>query len=174
VGLRQLVPLADATPGPSPRPIDIGLARIQPLICYEALFPGYTSRGARLSGDPAQLIVNISNDAWFGKTSGPWQHHNQARYRAIEENLPMIRATPTGISSVIDKYGRISSGNRLGQGGMGTVDAVVYVNNRKDVASLNDVHSPPPYEWIRGWGFLAMLALSCLISLLFYRRVHKK
>lgn len=174
LGLRQLVPLPDATPGPKPQPIDIGLARIQPLICYEALFPGYTARGARLSGAPAQLIVNISNDAWFGKTSGPWQHDNQARYRAIEERLPMIRSTPTGVSSVIDKYGRVESGNRLGQDVAGIVDATVYIEPRKDVSLSNDVHPTGSYTWWRTWGFVVMLGASCLISLSFYGHKQKK
>ncbi len=48
----------------------------------------------------------MSDDAWFGPTSGPWQHFNLASYRAIEEGLPLVRATPTGVSAVIDAYGR--------------------------------------------------------------------
>jgi len=79
-------------------------------------------QGAAAAGRPA-WIVNVSNDAWFGRTSGPWQHLNIASYRAIEEGLPMVRATPTGISAVIDAYGRIAPGQELGQGALGVIDA---------------------------------------------------
>jgi len=170
IGLQQLVPLSPFTPGPEPQPIDIGLVRIQPLICYEALFPGYVSRGAKLSGRPADLIVAISNDAWFGQTSGPWQHHNQARYRAIEEGLPMIRATPTGVSSVIDKYGQVYKIDRLGLGEAGVIDAVVYVRRGKNIAGPNDVD----LTLLRTWSFLVMLMLSGLVSVSFYARSIKK
>ena len=68
-------------------------------------------------------ILNISNDAWFGATSGPLQHLNIASYRAIEEGLPIVRATPTGVSAIIDAYGRVLPGARLGLGGFGVVDA---------------------------------------------------
>lgn len=108
----------DFTAGPPPAPIEApGLPRVQPLICYEALFPGFTSaRGGR-----PLWIVNQSNDSWFGETSGPWQHLNIASYRAIEEGLPMIRATPTGVSAVIDAYGRPRA--TLGIGRAGVIDA---------------------------------------------------
>ena len=89
--------------GRSPPP---GLPPFQPLICYESLFPGFTREGAAASGVRPAWIVNVSNDAWFGPARGPWQHLNIASYRAIEEGLPMVRATPTGVSAVIDAYGR--------------------------------------------------------------------
>jgi apolipoprotein N-acyltransferase len=100
-----------------------GLPALQPLICYEALFPGFTREAIRRSGVRPAWILNISNDAWFGATSGPLQHLNIASYRAIEEGLPIVRATPTGVSAVIDAYGRILPGARLGLGGFGVVDA---------------------------------------------------
>jgi hypothetical protein len=68
----------------------------------------------------AAWIVNVSNDAWFGRTSGPWQHLNLASYRAIETGLPMVRSTPTGISALIDAYGRPVA--QLGQGVEGVID----------------------------------------------------
>jgi apolipoprotein N-acyltransferase len=91
-----------------------GLPPLQPLICYESLFPGFT--GAK-GGRPA-WIVNVSNDAWFGRTSGPWQHLNLASYRAIEAGLPLVRATPTGVSAVVDAYGRTREHLPLGAGGV--------------------------------------------------------
>jgi apolipoprotein N-acyltransferase len=109
----------DFTAGPPPRPLaPPGIPPLQPLICYEALFPGLAGDGPR----PA-WILNISNDAWFGLASGPLQHLNIASYRAIEEGLPIIRATPTGVSAVIDAYGRVRPDARIGLGGMGVIDA---------------------------------------------------
>lgn len=72
------------------------------LICYEAIFPGMTPRGEDRPG----WIVNVTNDAWFGGWSGPQQHFNIARYRAIEEGLPLARAASGGISAIVDAYGR--------------------------------------------------------------------
>jgi apolipoprotein N-acyltransferase len=112
------------TAGPPPRPMRLdGAPPVQPLICYEALYPGFTRAGAILSGRRAAWIVNVSDDAWFGGTYGPAQHLNLASYRAIEEGLPMVRATPTGISAVIDAYGRAPPAMRLGQGQVGVIDA---------------------------------------------------
>ncbi len=124
LGVRQLVHVGQGfTPGPPPRPIaPPGVPAVQPLICYESLFPDFTREGARRAGFRAQWIVNLSDDAWFGVTSGPWQHLNIASYRAIEEGLPMLRATPTGISAAIDAYGRILPGQLRGQGAYGNID----------------------------------------------------
>lgn len=120
LGIRSLVHMPDDfTPGPLPRPMRLpGVPAVQPLICYEALFPGLADGSER----PA-WILNVSNDAWFGATSGPWQHLNIASYRAIEQGLPIIRSTPTGVSAVIDAQGRISPGEILGLGAAGVIDA---------------------------------------------------
>ena len=122
IGLRSFVHMEeDFTPGPRPKPLHLpGLPPLQPLICYEALFPGLSLASP---DDQAAWILNISNDAWFGATSGPLQHLNIASYRAIEQGLPMIRATPTGVSAVIDAQGRILPGRRLGLGAFGVIDA---------------------------------------------------
>ncbi|KAK0341027.1 hypothetical protein LTR94_028094, partial [Friedmanniomyces endolithicus] len=105
LGLRSLVHMpSDFSAGPRPAPIALPNAPpAQILICYESLYPGFTPGAA---GRP-QWIVNASNDAWFGATSGPRQHLNLASYRAIETGLPIARATPTGISAMIDPWGRI-------------------------------------------------------------------
>ncbi len=114
LGLRRFVSVpTDFTPGPPPHSLETplpggGILRFQPLICYEALFPGIAehSLSARAGGRRPSLLVNVSDDAWFGRFSGPWQHLNIASYRAIEEGLPMVRATPTGVSAIIDAMGR--------------------------------------------------------------------
>jgi apolipoprotein N-acyltransferase len=98
---------------------------VQPLICYEALFPGLTRQASRRAGRRPAWILNVSNDSWFGKTSGPLQHLNIASYRAIEEGLPIVRATPTGVSAVIDAYGRPEPRARLGLGDFGVIDAAL-------------------------------------------------
>ena len=121
IGLSSLVQNGVAfSPGPEPAPLSIpGVPRMQPLICYEALFPGFTNaKGGRPS-----WIVNVSDDAWFGRTTGPLQHLNLASYRAIEEGLPIVRATPTGVSAIVDPYGRVRA--RLGLGREGVIDAAL-------------------------------------------------
>lgn len=87
-----------------------------PLICYEIIFPGEVTAGPR----PAWL-VNVTDDSWFGPGPGPEQHLLTARVRAIEEGLPVARAANTGISAVIDAYGRVRES--LGLGRMGALDA---------------------------------------------------
>ena len=125
VGFRSLVHMPDDfSAGPPSQPIaPWGAPAVQVLICYEALFPGVTRSGAARAGLRPAWILNISNDAWFGVTSGPLQHLNIASYRAIEEGLPIVRATPTGVSAIIDAYGRIAPGARLGLGDLGVIDA---------------------------------------------------
>jgi apolipoprotein N-acyltransferase len=118
IGFKKLVHMGEDgfTAGPPPQPMDIpGFGMVQPLICYESLFPGFVRDGARRAGVRPEWIVNVSNDAWFGQTSGPWQHLNLASYRAIEEGVPIIRATPTGVSAVIDADGRALHTLALGE-----------------------------------------------------------
>ena len=156
LGIRSLVHmLDDFTSGPPPRPLNIpGVPPVQPLICYEALFPGLASGGER----PA-WILNVSNDAWFGATSGPWQHLNIASYRAIEQGLPIIRATPTGVSAVIDAQGRILPGKSLGLGRSGVIDA-----------RLPSPAEPTLYSRFGDWPFGGLLVLSAGAALAGRRR----
>ncbi|MDO9222978.1 MAG: apolipoprotein N-acyltransferase [Caulobacter sp.] len=124
LGIKTLVHVGDGfTSGPPPRPLQpAGLPAFQPLICYEGLYPGFTRRGAKASGARPDFIVNVSNDAWFGATSGPLQHLNLSSYRAIEEGLPILRATPTGVSAMIDATGAVR-GQVLRLGDTGVIDS---------------------------------------------------
>ncbi|MGI9170305.1 MAG: apolipoprotein N-acyltransferase, partial [Caulobacteraceae bacterium] len=151
LGIKQLVHVGDGfAPGPPPRPLRLpGLPTVQPLICYEALYSGFTRDGANASSLRAAWIVNISNDAWFGTASVPRQHLTITAYRALEEGLPMVRATPTGISAFIDAFGRLVPGQTLGEGAFGVIDA-----------SLPAALAPTPFD---RWGddaFWAMLIVS--------------
>jgi len=123
LGVRSLVHVPeDFTAGPIPSPIDlVNAPRVQPLICYESLYPGFTPGG----GGRPQWIVNVSNDAWFGRSSGPLQHLNLASYRAIETGLPVVRSTPTGVSAMIDPWGRVIGDERLDLGESGVIDALL-------------------------------------------------
>ena len=72
------------------------------LVCYEVIFPDKLVNGPDRPG----FLINVTNDGWFGRSTGPHQHLAQARLRAIEQGLPILRAANTGISAVIDSYGR--------------------------------------------------------------------
>ncbi|SPF75247.1 Apolipoprotein N-acyltransferase [Aliiroseovarius pelagivivens] len=100
--------------GPGPVVFDMGaLGKVLPLICYEAVFP----RDIRNAPERPDWILQATNDAWFGDFSGPQQHLVQARFRAIEFGLPVIRVANTGISAAIDVRGQVRSSLDLGQAG---------------------------------------------------------
>jgi apolipoprotein N-acyltransferase len=135
VGLQQLTRLRGGfASGPTPRPLIHlpGLPPISGLICYEAIFPAAIVQGEERPG----LIVNVTNDGWFGNTTGPRQHLFQARVRAVEEGLPLIRAANNGISAMIDAHGRVTG--MLGLNVRGVIDA-----------AIPQVTAPPPYA---RWG----------------------
>lgn len=100
--------------GPGPQLIDLGaVGKAAPLICYEGVF------ARNLQGLPERpdLILMITNDAWFGDISGPYQHLAQGRLRAVEQGLPMVRAANTGISAIVDPAGRVVTSIPLGEAG---------------------------------------------------------
>jgi len=101
--LAQLASGYDAGPGAAALQVG-GVPPFAPLICYEVIFPRFASG---LSEPEPVFLLNISNDSWFGHSSGPRQHYNQAAYRAIESGLPLIRAASSGVSGQADPYGRI-------------------------------------------------------------------
>ncbi len=116
IGLRQLTKqVGGFLSGSRRRAMEVpGAPKMMPLICYEAIFPG----GAVPAGDRPGWLVNVTNDGWFGISTGPYQHFQQARMLAIAEGLPLVRAANTGISGVIDPVGRIVQSLPLGVEGV--------------------------------------------------------
>lgn len=118
---RDLLPLrkmtagtVDFVPGPGRTVLSIpGLPPFGPLICYEAIFP---SGLAEIAG--ALWLLNVTNDAWFGASAGPYQHFDMARVRAVEAGVPLVRVANTGISAVVDAYGRVRASLTLNQVGV--------------------------------------------------------
>ncbi|MGH7044707.1 MAG: apolipoprotein N-acyltransferase [Acetobacteraceae bacterium] len=116
----QVVPGGGFAAGPGPRTLHLpGLPPIGPLICYEAIFPGEVIDPK----DRPALMVNVTNDAWFGDSTGPHQHLAAARMRAVEAGLPLLRAANTGISAVFDARGHLLA--QLGLDRTGVVVAAV-------------------------------------------------
>ena len=142
--VRKITPGSiDLSAGPGPQTIALpGLPAFSPIVCYEAIFPGAV---VDAKARPA-WIFNVTNDAWYGSSSGPYQHFAIARTRAIEEGLPLVRVANNGISGVVDPVGRIVARTRL--------DSVTYA----DVA-LPAAAAPTLYGAAGDWVFAAMLML---------------
>jgi len=104
----------DFSAGPGPVTVRApGLPPFSPLICYEVIFPGAVTD----STDRPDWLLNVTNDGWFGRSPGPYQHFASARFRAVEEGLPLARAANTGISAMVDPFGRVDDALPLGTEG---------------------------------------------------------
>jgi apolipoprotein N-acyltransferase len=153
VPFRGLLPLhkitagtMDLSAGPGPRTLALaGLPPFAPLICYEAIFPGAIVDEAHRP----DWLLNVTNDAWYGRTSGPFQHFAIARTRAVEEALPLVRVANNGVSGVVDANGRVLARINL--------DAVGHA----DVA-LPAAGAPTLYGRVGDWVLVAMLLLAAL------------
>lgn len=145
------------TAGPTPRPLlkIPGMPPALGLVCYEALFPGSIVEG---TGRPG-VLINVTNDGWFGDSTGPYQHFHQARVRAVEEGLPLVRAANNGISAVVDPYGRL--------------EAYIGLDVRAAVDSkLPQAAAPTPYARFGDWIF-AGLVLLFVIAISVIRKTHR-
>lgn len=136
-----------------------GLPPVAATICYEAIFPG-----AILPPDPAEgapavpgLILNLTNDAWFGDTPGPRQHFAQARLRAVEEGLPLVRDANSGISAVVDAHGRVVASLPLGVEGVLDANLPARLPGRTVYAAFGDL-------------FFGLGLIGCLLIALTARR----
>jgi apolipoprotein N-acyltransferase len=139
----------DLSAGPGPQTIALpGLPAFSPIVCYEAIFPGAVVDGA---ARPA-WILNLTNDAWYGRSSGPYQHFAIARTRAIEEGLPLVRVANNGISGVADPVGRVVA--RTGLDSVGHADV-----------PLPAALSPTLYAVAGDWPFAVLLLLGILPGL---------
>ncbi len=138
------------TPGSHTRPLVLGDTRITMLICYEDVLPGFTRR-AVAEGQP-HLLVNITNDAWFGKSQEPYIHLAMARFRAAEHHRALVRSTNSGVSAFIDPAGRV-----LDHGGLFTGEQLHSFVPRMDQPTL--------YQTVGDWPALlcSVLALGMLV-----------
>lgn len=149
------------SPGPGPQVMDLGpaLGTVLPLICYEAVFPG------DVNAVPARAdwILQITNDAWFGTLTGPWQHVAQARFRAIEQGLPLVRVANTGVTAVYDAKGREVASLPFG------------VAESLNVAAIPGTLPPTPYS---RWGeipvFLMLAALTAVLVMAAHRQARSQ
>jgi apolipoprotein N-acyltransferase len=131
VPLRQFFPfinklvegIGDFGTGPGYRPLTFGPYRVGVLICYEGIFPG-AARTYKREG--ADFIVNLTNDAWFGRTSAPYQHLSMTAFRAVENRLDVVRAANTGISAFIDATGKMTNTSVLFEKAF--LDGKVHIN----------------------------------------------
>ncbi len=158
--LRRWIPIdaiagngAEFSPGPGPTTLELnGLPPVSPLICYEGIFPGAVVDGT----NRPQWLLNLTNDAWYGRTAGPHQHFAINQVRAAEEGVPLVRVANTGISGLVDAYGRVRQS--LGLGERGIIDTTL-------PKAPDEI---TPYARF-GDGFFGLMLLGCFIGVLFSR-----
>jgi apolipoprotein N-acyltransferase len=157
MGLMQLTKVTGGfIAGDRRRAMDVPRApRMLPLVCYEIIFPAE----AVPDGERPGWLINLTNDGWFGPSSGPYQHLQQSRVRAIEQGLPLVRAANTGISAVLDPLGRTI--NSLPLGVEGVLDAAL-------------PRAIDPTIYVRTGDGLVIAILLASIALVIRRRVHHK
>jgi apolipoprotein N-acyltransferase len=153
VPFRDILPIAKITPGtmdfsagPGPRTLALpDLPPFAPMVCYEAIFPAAV---VDESNRPAWLL-NVTNDAWYGRSSGPYQHFAIARTRAVEEGLPLVRVANNGISAVVDPLGRVLARTDL--------DTIGYVD-----AALPAPVGRTIYAYAGNWTLAALLLVAAV------------
>ena len=160
LGLRQLTKLLGGfSAGPRRRALTLPAApAFSPLICYEIIFPGEVLPDD-LGPDDLRpgFLLNVTNDSWYGRTPGPYQHLHQARVRSVEEGLPLVRAANTGISIVGDPFGRITTRTALGE--------------KTSITAPLPSAIEPPFSSLYGYHAFLILLLVVFLAIL-PRRLH--
>jgi apolipoprotein N-acyltransferase len=146
IPIAPIVQFSGFVEGPGPRTLAVeNIPPFSPLVCYEVIFSGaVTDRDKR-----PQWIVNVTNDAWYGLSPGPFQHFGQTVYRAIEEGLPLVRSTNTGISAILDPYGRSVAKSNL------------YEDFVLESYLPSPILAPPPYTFFQD-GIFLLLLIACI------------
>ena len=153
IGLKAVAARGDFRPGPGRTTVALpdNVPAFSPLICYEVALPSAATDGT----GRARWLLNVTNDAWFGDSSGPWQHLALARSRSVEEGLPLVRAANTGISVVTDSYGRVLA--ELGIGERGVIDG-------KLPAALPARPIGGRYGLWMGWAAILSFSCACIFA----------
>jgi apolipoprotein N-acyltransferase len=157
--IKYLTPITGSfTPGDQPVTFELGDRHVNaaPLICFEDTFPGTARQSAK---DDVDFLVNLTNDGWFGDSAAQWQHMATAVFRAVENNLPLLRCANNGVTCWIDADGRVRdifkdrTGSVYGVGTM-TVDVPVTQAGAGRVPTFYHRHG----DWF-GWGCVVVAAL---------------
>ena len=161
VGVDKLVEsVSDFTPGTRAETAQAFGASIGVFICYEAIFPSLVRR---FSSNGAQVLFNVTNDGWYGTSAAPYQHYSMARFRAVENRRFLIRAANTGISAIIDPFGREVSRTQL-------------FERRALVAEVRAIAELTPYARygdVFAWATVIITALLVVASAAMARRSNK-
>jgi apolipoprotein N-acyltransferase len=149
------VGVGDFRPGTGYYPLTMNSHKIGVLICYEGIFPDAGRTYKKMGAD---MLVNITNDAWFGNTSAPYQHLSMTIFRAVETRLYIVRSANTGISAVIDPTGRIVSKTDLFTR-TALRDRITFIHYETFYATYGDVFT-----------VICMISLLCCVLITFKRR----